>query len=91
MQARESKKMTTSEVIHSFLEEQPVDRTKNDHICIRFLRKKFKCILIFFLALCLFAETSMLALEKINFNVILEKFLSIANQSNSTFTWWFLG
>ena len=86
MQARESKKMTTSEVIHSFLEEQPVDRTKNDHICIRFLRKKFKCILIFFLALCLFAETSMLALEKINFNVILEKFLSIANQSNSTFT-----
>ena len=87
MQARESKKkMTTSEVIHSFLEEQPVDRTKNDHICIRFLSKKFKCILIFFLALCLFAETSMLALEKINFNVILEKFLSIANQSNSTFT-----
>ena len=67
MQARESKKMTTSEVIHSFLEEQPVDRTKNDHIC-------------------LFAETSMLALEKINFNVILEKFLSIANHTNSTFT-----
>lgn len=80
--------MTTSEVIHSFLKEQPVERNNeyNDHICIRFIRKKFKCLIIFFLAAVVFAEASMLALENNNFNLILEKFLAKNNQTKIHFS-----
>jgi hypothetical protein len=70
--------MATTDVIHSFLEEQPVDRSK-DHICVRFFRKKFKCLIIFCLAVCVFAEASMLVLEKTNVTDVLGKILNKMN------------
>lgn len=75
--------MATSEIIHSFLEEQPIDRSRNDNICTRFMRKKFKCLIIFFLAVVVFAEASMLTLEKVNVNGILERFLALTNKTES--------
>jgi len=75
---RKTTKMTTSEVIHSFLEEQPVNRT-NDNICIRFVRKKFKCIIIFCLTICVLAEASMLILEKTNITDLWDKILNKMN------------
>ena len=75
--------MATSEIIHSFLEEQPIDRSNNDHICTRFIRKKFKCLIIFFLAVVVFAEASILTLEKVNVNGILERFLALTNKTES--------
>lgn len=65
--------MTTVEVMHSFLEDQPVNRDRNingldNHICIRFIRKKFKCLIIFFLTLCVLGETVIMTFDKISFD-----------------------
>ena len=49
------KTMATVGVMHSFLNEQELNRDEENfqnHICIRFIRKKFKCLIIFFLSIC---------------------------------------
>lgn len=58
--------MATSEVIHSFLEDTPSQRHK-DNMFVRFVRKKFKCLIIFFLTFCVIAETFVVAIDKVNF------------------------
>ena len=80
------KTMATVGVMHSFLNEQELNRDEENfqnHICIRFIRKKFKCLIIFFLSICILGETLIMAMDKINFstfNSILQKFLA-SNQS----------
>jgi len=75
--------MTTAQAIHSFLEEQPLERQEylNNNICVRFLRKKFKCIIIFFLTICIFGETLLMINEKVNFNQLFNKLLESTNSS----------
>ncbi len=78
---------TTAEVVHSFLEEKPLDRDEylNNNICVRFIRKKFKCLMIFFLALCVIGETFLVINDKINFNLIFENLVQKATHNNATF------
>lgn len=63
--------MTTLEAMHSFLEEGRVNQNRrefDDHICVRFIRKKFKCLIIFFLTICILGETLIMSFDKINFD-----------------------
>lgn len=63
--------MNHSEVIHSFLEERHTNENRNElenHICIRFIRKKFKCLIILFLTICIVGETLIMSFDKINFD-----------------------
>lgn len=64
---KSAEKMATSEVIHSFLEDTPSKRHE-ENLFIRFIRKKFKCLIIFFLTLCVVAETFIVAMDKVNFS-----------------------
>lgn len=43
---------------------------KNENICIRCMRKKFKCIIIFLLLLITIAQIFVILLEKLNDNQI---------------------
>jgi hypothetical protein len=69
--------MSNLEAVHSFLEERPTNRYElEDHICVRFIRKKFKCLIIFFLTICILGETLIMSFDKINFDkfdIILQK------------------
>jgi len=63
--------MATTGVIHSFLEERQLNRDEesfDNHICVRFLRKKFKCLIIFFLSLCVLGETLIMLMDKLQFD-----------------------
>lgn len=79
--------MATVGVMHPFLEAQELNRDEQNnenHICIRFVRKKFKCLIIFFLSICVLGETLIMAMEKVNFNsfnYVLERFVLAFNQS----------
>ena len=75
--------MSAPQTMHSFLEEQPLERNDylNDNLCVRFVRKKFKCIIIFFLTICVFSETLLMVNEKVNFNQLLNRFLNNHNSS----------
>lgn len=79
--------MATVGVMHPFLEIQELNRDEQNnenHICIRFVRKKFKCLIIFFLSICILGETLIMVMEKVNFNsfnYVLERFVLAFNQS----------
>lgn len=75
---------TTTQAIHSFIEEHPLDRHEynNNNLCLRFVRKKYKCIIIFFLTICVFGETLLMANDKVNFNELLKLFRNSFNSSN---------
>jgi len=61
--------MVSSEVIHSFLEEKPINRETNElenHVCVRFIRKKYKCFIIFFLCIIVVAEATKMVFDKLH-------------------------
>lgn len=78
----EERKMATTGVIHSFLEERPLNRDEeslDNHICVRFIRKKFKCLIIFFLALCVLGETLIMTMDRLQFdnlNAFVHRFIN---------------
>jgi len=43
---------------------------KKDHICVRFLRKKYKCLLVFLIAIISIANTVALAIGFIDKNTL---------------------
>lgn len=61
--------MVPPEVIHSFLEEKPINRETNgleNHICVRFIRRKYRCFIIFFLCIIVLAESIKMVFDKLN-------------------------
>jgi len=61
--------MVSSEVIHSFLEEKPINRETNElenHVCVRFIRKKYKCFIIFLLCIIVVAEATKMVFDKLH-------------------------
>ncbi len=80
--------MATAEVVHSFLQETPLERNEylNENICVRFIRKKFKCLMIFFLTIIIIGETFIVINEKVNFNVIFDQFFKSNMSIISSFT-----
>jgi len=74
--------MANLEAMHSFLEEVPINRDQN--IFVRFMRKKFKCFIIFFLTLCVLGETMLMAFDKFNFDNLNQLFKKMIehNQTN---------
>jgi len=81
--------MDTKEAIQSFLEERPNnDKTEylENNLCVRFMRKKFKCLIIFFLTICIFCETMLVINEKINFNDLLDRMTRIRNSTHQNNT-----
>ena len=63
--------MSNIQAMHSFLEEKSYEPDKSsfeNNLCVRFTRKKFKCLIIFFLTICIFSETLIMTYDKLNFD-----------------------
>lgn len=88
MKERKRAKMTNIEAMHSFLEDRSSHRDRqqdyngiNDPICVRFIRKKFKCLIIFFLTLCVLGETLIMTFDKINFDKVNDFYAKIFKEN----------
>ena len=59
------------------------NKQENESLCVRFLRKKFKCVIIWMLSITSVSQFLYLLLEKID-NSVLEKMLQQLMHNNST-------
>lgn len=78
----------TESVLEPFLEEPKYDTyldvsRKNDSCCIRFLRKKYQCFIIYTLLLIVFIQNIVPLLEKDFIYDILDKFMKKDSQNMS--------
>jgi len=76
-------------IVHSFLEENERvkrDSNEDENLAVRFCRKKFKCILIVCLTLCIFCEASILMMNKFeleNLGTLKKVFSSFLNGTST--------
>lgn len=73
------------EITNPFLENGSIKH--QDSLCMRFLRKKFKCIIIWFLLFITLAQCFLLIIDKIsaeNFNSMLSIMLAFKNNKTDT-------
>ena len=76
-----------TEVIEQFLPDIDECGTgrKKDNLCLRFCRKKFKCIIILMLTLTVMFETTTLILKKVDENLIETILMTTLNITTSMF------
>jgi len=77
----------TSTVIHSFLDEPRTEHysAQNESLFVRFFRKKYKCFIIFCLAICILGESLILIFDKASaeqLNFFHKVYQSIKNQTS---------
>lgn len=68
-----------------FLQEiKPNQPSPNDNLCIRFLRRKYRCLILLFLILYLFLQLSIIIVNKTEGDSIRD----LINQNNNTKLYW---
>lgn len=70
----------------NFLNDQKVEKNVDDTLCIRCLRKKFKCMIIYALLFIVIFQIVLFAIEKLsenNINLLFEKFIKSPNSTSN--------
>ena len=71
------------ETTTTFIEEQKKE-INQDNLCVRFIRKKYKCILLWFLSIISLSQLFAVIFEKIDEKILLKISKLIVDQNNYT-------
>ena len=71
------------ETTTTFIEERKKE-VNQDNLCVRFIRKKYKCILLWFLSIISLSQLFAVIFEKIDEKILLKISKLIVDQNNYT-------
>ena len=75
-------------VLESFIpQEEKKQQNQQDNLCIRFIRKKYRCLLLWALTCIIFLQLVILVIEKVDVGKLIDSFIQLINtdlQVNTT-------